>query len=130
MQCQEKQINAKKVPRWFVKFISRQTANNPKTQKILLAILEPMTPQEWCLIWMPIIHPGVELPQEGERNPCGYMESLFGNFVSINRLPRAYCGRVVLWKALPLFGGNSAALFPFDFYIAAIFRIIRVEFIN
>ncbi|BAZ37552.1 hypothetical protein NIES4101_34750 [Calothrix sp. NIES-4101] len=75
MQCQEKQINTKKIPRWFAKFILRQAANNPNTQKIFLALLQPMTPQEWCLIWMPIIHPGVELPQNGERNPTGYMKA-------------------------------------------------------
>jgi hypothetical protein len=34
-----------------------------------------MNPQEWCLTWIQIIHPGVELPCDGERNPNGYMKA-------------------------------------------------------
>jgi hypothetical protein len=75
MQCKQKQINENKIPRWFAKFIVLRTQKNPSTKQIFLALLKPMTPQEWCLIWMPIIHPGVELPQNGERNPPGYMKA-------------------------------------------------------
>jgi hypothetical protein len=63
----EQQTNTKKIPRWFAKFILRQTQNNPNIQQIFFTLLEPMTPQEWCLIWIPIIHPQVELPCDGER---------------------------------------------------------------
>jgi hypothetical protein len=65
MQCREKEIHIKKIPRWFAKFILR-SQYNPNNQQIFFTLLEPMTPQEWCLIWMPIIHPGVELPQDGD----------------------------------------------------------------
>lgn len=34
-----------------------------------------MTPQEWCCLWILIIHPGVEVPYNGERNPYGYMKA-------------------------------------------------------
>jgi hypothetical protein len=50
----EKQTNIKKIPRWFAKFILRQTQNNPNIQQIFFTLLEPMTPQKWCLIWIPI----------------------------------------------------------------------------
>ncbi|MEA5595912.1 hypothetical protein [Rivularia sp. UHCC 0363] len=77
MQCrQEPQTNTKKIPRWFAKFILLRTQNKPDSQEILFGILEPMTPQEWCLFWIPIIHPGVEIPYNGERNPHGYMVRL------------------------------------------------------
>ncbi len=75
MQCQEKQPNTKKIPRWLVKFILLQTQSNPNNQQIFFALLEPMTPQEWCSLWIPVIHPGVELPCDGERNPHGYMKA-------------------------------------------------------
>ena len=69
MQCREKEPHIKKTPRWFAKFILLQTQNNPNNQQIFFQLLEPMTPEEWCLIWIPVIHPGVELPCNGERNP-------------------------------------------------------------
>ncbi len=75
MQCQEKQPNTKKIPRWLAKFILLQTQANSNNQQIFFALLEPMTPQEWCILWIPIIHPGVELPGDGERNPHGYMKA-------------------------------------------------------
>ena len=76
MQCrQQLQISAKNMPRWLAKFILQRTQNNPLKQQILLGILEPMTPQEWCYFWIPIMHPGVELPSNGERNPHGYMKA-------------------------------------------------------
>ena len=34
-----------------------------------------MSPQEWCRIWIPIIHPDVEAPYPGERSPPGYMKA-------------------------------------------------------
>lgn len=69
------QTNTKKIPRWLAKFVLLQTKNRPDNQQILLGILEPMTPQEWCYFWIPIIHPGVELPNNGTRNPHGYMKA-------------------------------------------------------
>jgi hypothetical protein len=74
MQCREKEIHIKKIPRWFAKFILR-SQYNPNNQQIFFTLLEPMTPQEWCLIWIPVIHPGIELPCDGERNPTGYMKA-------------------------------------------------------
>ncbi|PAX55221.1 hypothetical protein CK510_11130 [Brunnivagina elsteri CCALA 953] len=71
----EQQTNTKKIPRWFAKFILRQTQNNPNIQQIVFTLVEPMTPQEWCLIWIPVIHPGIELPCDGERNHTGYMKA-------------------------------------------------------
>ncbi|MEA5596841.1 hypothetical protein [Rivularia sp. UHCC 0363] len=77
MQCrQEPQTNTKKIPRWFAKFILLRTQNKPDSQQTLFALIEPMTPQEWCLFWIPIIHPGVEIPYNGERNPHGYIISI------------------------------------------------------
>ena len=76
MQCNlEQQNNTKKIPRWLAKFILLRTQNKPHNQQIFLAILEPMTPQEWCMMWIPIIHPGVEVPCNGERNPHGYIKA-------------------------------------------------------
>jgi hypothetical protein len=76
MQTAQKQTEITiKMPRLFAKFILLQTQHNPKNQQIFFQLLEPMTPQEWCLIWVPIIHPEVELPCNGERNPHGYMKA-------------------------------------------------------
>ena len=63
------------IPRWFAKFILNETKTQPNNQQIFLAILEPMSPQEWCRIWIPIIHPDVEAPYPGERSPPGYMKA-------------------------------------------------------
>jgi hypothetical protein len=73
--CLEKQTNTKKIPRWLARFISLQTQHNPNNKQIFFALLEPMTPQEWCLTWIPVIHPEVELPCDGERHPSGYMKA-------------------------------------------------------
>ncbi|GJD19120.1 hypothetical protein RIVM261_040760 [Rivularia sp. IAM M-261] len=75
MQCEEKQSHRAKVPRWLMKFILSQVQGQPNNQRIFLALLEPMAPSEWCLIWIPIIHPGVELPHQGGRSPHGYMKA-------------------------------------------------------
>lgn len=63
------------IPRWLAKFILSETKTKPNNQQIFLAILEPMSPQEWCRIWIPIIHPDVEAPYPGERSPPGYMKA-------------------------------------------------------
>ncbi|BAY84559.1 hypothetical protein NIES267_40550 [Calothrix parasitica NIES-267] len=63
------------IPRWLAKFILNETKTQPNNQQIFLAILEPMSPQEWCRIWIPIIHPDVEAPYPGERSPPGYMKA-------------------------------------------------------
>lgn len=63
------------IPRWFARFMTRETKTQPNNQQLFLAILQPMTPQEWCRIWIPIIHPGVEAPYPGERNPSGYLKT-------------------------------------------------------
>lgn len=75
MQCEEKQSHHAKIPRWLMKFILSQVQGQISNQQIFLALLEPMAPSEWCLIWVPIIHPDVELPYPGERNPHGYMKA-------------------------------------------------------
>ena len=75
MQCQQKQPNTKRIPRWLAKFILLKTQNKPDNQQIFFALIEPMTPQEWCYFWIPIIHPEVEIPYNGERNPHGYMKA-------------------------------------------------------
>ncbi len=76
MQCrQQLQTNTNKIPRWFAFFVLLRTQNKPDFQQILFTLLEPMTPQEWCLFWIPIIHPGVEIPYNGERNPHGYIKA-------------------------------------------------------
>ena len=46
----EPQANTKKIPRWFAKFVLYQTQNGAN-QQILLEILEPMSPEEWCITW-------------------------------------------------------------------------------
>jgi hypothetical protein len=76
MQTTEKQTEITiKVPRWFARFILLSTKNQPHNEQIFLEILKPMTPQQWCIMWIPIIHPNVELPIPGERNPHGYMKA-------------------------------------------------------
>ncbi len=75
MQCKHKQTTTNKIPRWLTKFILSQTQACPNNQRIFFAILKPMTPEEWCHIWIPIIHPGVEVPYAGERSPHGYMKA-------------------------------------------------------
>ena len=69
------QANTKKNPLCFVKIILRRTQNNPDNKHTFFCILEPMTPQEWCMIWIPLMHPGVEIPYNGERNPYGYIKA-------------------------------------------------------
>lgn len=64
-----------KIPRWLARFIKRETTIKPNNQQLFLAILQPMTPQEWCRIWIPIIHPGVDAPYPGERSPPGYIKT-------------------------------------------------------
>jgi hypothetical protein len=64
-----------KIPRWLARFILFETQTQPNNQRIFFAILEPMTPHEWCRIWVPIIHPDVEAPIAGERSPPGYMKT-------------------------------------------------------
>ena len=76
MQTSDKQAETSiKIPRWLTKFIVLSTQNSPNNQQIFFALLEPMTPQQWCIMWIPIIHPNVELPIPGERNPHGYMKA-------------------------------------------------------
>jgi hypothetical protein len=76
MQTTEKQIEITiKVPRWFAKFLMLPTKNYPHNQRVFFELLKPMTPEEWCFFWIPIIHPGVEIPTSGTRNPHGYMKA-------------------------------------------------------
>jgi hypothetical protein len=75
MKCQEQQTNTIKIPRWLAKFIRYQTQKHPTNEQILLTLIEPMSPQEWCFIWIPILHPGIEVPCSGERSPNGYMKA-------------------------------------------------------
>jgi hypothetical protein len=70
----QRQANTKKIPRWLAKFILYQTQNGAN-QQILLELLEPMSPEEWCMIWIPIIYPGIETPTPGKRSPHGYMKA-------------------------------------------------------
>ncbi|MEM9926219.1 MAG: hypothetical protein AAF915_21115 [Cyanobacteria bacterium P01_D01_bin.50] len=70
-----KQNQTLHIPRWLAKFILNETKTQPNNQQIFFAILEPMSPQEWCRIWIPIIHPDVEAPYPGERSPPGYMKA-------------------------------------------------------
>ncbi|MCJ8279104.1 MAG: hypothetical protein MJK14_03970 [Rivularia sp. ALOHA_DT_140] len=70
----EPQTNTKKIPRWFAKFVLYQTQNGVN-QQILLELLEPMSPEEWCITWIPILHPGIEVPTPGKRSPHGYMKA-------------------------------------------------------
>ncbi|MGB3656232.1 MAG: hypothetical protein WBA41_34160 [Rivularia sp. (in: cyanobacteria)] len=86
MQCQEKPLNTKRIPRWLAKFILLKTQNNLHNQQKLFTLLEPMTPQEWCYFWIPIIHPGVEIPERWGTESSWLHESLYGNVISINRL--------------------------------------------
>jgi hypothetical protein len=64
-----------RIPRWLARFILCETQAQPNNQRIFFAILEPMTPHEWCRIWIPRIHPDVEAPYPGERSPPGYMKA-------------------------------------------------------
>lgn len=76
MQITEKRTETTiKIPRWLAKFILLSTQTKPNHQQIFFEILKPMTPEEWCIYWIPIIHPGVELPTPGERNPHGYIKA-------------------------------------------------------
>ena len=70
-----KQNQTLNIPRWLAKFILNETKSQPNNQQIFLAILEPMSPEEWCRIWIPVIHPDVEAPYPGERSPTGYMKA-------------------------------------------------------
>ncbi len=70
-----KQNQTLHIPRWLAKFILSETQTKPNNQQIFLAILEPMSPNEWCRIWIPVIHPDVEAPYPGERSPPGYMKA-------------------------------------------------------
>ena len=70
----EPQANTKKIPRWLAKFVLYQTQNGVN-QQILLELLEPMSPEEWCITWIPILHPGIEVPTPGKRSPHGYMKA-------------------------------------------------------
>jgi hypothetical protein len=64
-----------KLPHWLTRFIRNETQSRPDNEQILLAIFKPMSPTEWCLLWIPVMHPDVELPCPGERNPQGYMKA-------------------------------------------------------
>lgn len=76
MQIPDKESQqALKIPRWLAKFILISTRDNPKSKQIFFELLKPMTPSEWCILWIPVIFPDVELPTPGERNPTGYMKA-------------------------------------------------------
>lgn len=62
------------ISRWLGRFVlcERQRYHH---QRVFFELLIPMAPEEWCLFWIPIIHPDVELPSPGERNPHGYMKA-------------------------------------------------------
>jgi hypothetical protein len=84
--CLEKQTNTKKIPRWFVKFISLQTQNNPNKQQIFFALLEPMTGAGMvfdldtnCPSWS-------RATMRWRTKPQWLYESLSYNFIGINWL--------------------------------------------
>ncbi len=63
------------IPRWLARFILWKTQTKPNNQRVFFELLKPMTPEEWCMFWIPIIHPDVELPIPGKRNHSGYMKA-------------------------------------------------------
>lgn len=69
------QTNTTKIPPSLAKFVLYQTQNGAN-QQILLELLEPMSPEESCIIWIPILHPGIEIPTPGKRSPHGYMKAM------------------------------------------------------
>lgn len=75
MQSTDKQKEQMiKIPRWLARFIlsERQKYHN---QRVYLELLAPMSPEEWCEFWIPILHPGVEVPTNGKRSPSGYIKA-------------------------------------------------------
>ena len=99
------------IPRWLAKFILNETRKHPNNQQIFLAILEPMSPQEWCRIWIPIIHPDVEAPYPGERSPPGYMKASIMTLCKLTGGGRVYSRRMVLWKNLSSYTWDITSLF-------------------
>lgn len=72
---QRQRSDGVKIPQWFWKFVLCETRGCQQNEQFFLAILKPMAPQDWCRIWVPIIHPDVEAPLDGERSPPGYMKA-------------------------------------------------------
>ena len=70
-----KQNQTLHIPRWLAKFILNETRIQSNNQQIFFTILEPMSPEEWCITWIPVLHPGIEIPTPGKRSPHGYMKA-------------------------------------------------------
>ncbi|MGB3653576.1 MAG: hypothetical protein WBA41_20500 [Rivularia sp. (in: cyanobacteria)] len=66
-----KQNQTLHIPRWLAKFILNETRTQPNNQQIFFAILEPMSPEEWCIIWIPILHPGIMFQHQGREALMG-----------------------------------------------------------
>jgi hypothetical protein len=94
MQPPQKQHNTVKLPQWLWQFIVCQTGEQPANEQLFLAIFKPMSPQEWCRIWIPRIHPHVEAPHLGGRCPTGYMKA---SIVTLCELTGYSSGTVEGW---------------------------------